>query len=169
MSSTAERLRGLSDQQVLMILDGLTGEVATGDTPEGAQQQDALAALLDTEHLQVDIGALGQVDQVGAAAAARQLVALLAEVPELTPSVDAWLDDPPTQEAAAVPLLIAAPVVLTGCLILLQVAGHTTFHRNTDGRWSVSYDPSRRTPFDGTVREMVHVLAKIMTSMTPGS
>lgn len=169
MASVVEQLLGLSDQQVLVVLDAVTGEIATGDTPEGSQQEEALTALLNMEHLQVDVGALAQADQAVAAAAARQVIALLAEVAEVAPSITAWLEDPPTQEAAAVPLLLAAPVVLTGCVILLQVAGHTSFHRDPDGRWSVNYDPSRKTPFDTTVRELVKVLAKIMTSMKPPS
>jgi hypothetical protein len=164
------RLAELSDQQVLAILDALTGELASGDTPEGAEEQaNALGVLLEAENQAVDVKAAVQADQAKAAAAARELIGILAEIPEVEGSVGAWLKEPPSQEAAAIPLLLAAPIVLTGCLVLLQVAGHTRFQRTAEGKWTVDYDPARRTPFDKTVRQMVGTLAKLMSSMIPGA
>jgi hypothetical protein len=154
---------------VLAVLDAVVGEIATSDTPEGAEQTEALGALLSMEHIQLNVGALTDASQAAAAAAARELIALLAGVPEIEPSVNEWLADPPSQEAAAIPLILAAPVVLTGCVVLLQLVGHTSFRRDGNGKWSVSYDPGRRTPFDGTLGELVGALAKIMQGMTPPS
>jgi hypothetical protein len=168
MEDVASRLAALSDQQVLTILEAVSGELATGDTPEGTQQQgEALATVLAAEDQEVDLTAAARAGEASAAAAARELLELLAQVPESAPAVEGWLDDPPVQEAAAIPLLLSVPVVFTGCLILLQMAGHTSFARDSTGKWSVSYDPAKRTPFDGTVKEMVGVLAKLMTAMLP--
>jgi hypothetical protein len=168
MNTVAGRLEQLSDQQVLTILEGVSGELATSATPEGSRQLGAaLATVLEAEHQPADLDAAAGADQAQAAAAARELLALLAQVPEAGPAVDQWIEEPPDQEAAAVPLVLGVPVVLTGCVILLQLAGHTSFSRGTDGKWSVSYDPTKRTPFDSTVREMVGVLSRIVNTLLP--
>ena len=159
----------LTDQQALSIVNSLAGELAGDDTPEGRDEQaQALEEVLHNEGWEVDVAGAADADPAAAGAAARQLLSLAAEVPELRPSLEEWLEDPPTQEAAALPLVLAAPIVLSGCLLVLQVVGHTRFRRGADGRWEVDYDPTTRTPFDKTLREFVGTLAKVVGGLAPG-
>lgn len=164
------RIDALTDQQALSILDSLAGELASDDTPEGSSaQQEALGALFGQESENVELDRAVDADPVAAAAAARSLLRMYLDVPEIRPSLDEWLDNPPTQEAAAIPLILAAPVVLAGCIALLNVAGHVKFKRYRDGTWSVSYDPSKRTPFDATLKETISTMAGLMKALIPGA
>ena len=155
----------LSDQQAIAVVNALAGEFAEDETPEGREEQSAaLAELLAREGVVVDVSGAADSDPAQAAAA-RELLALMGEAPEIEPLLQDWLESPPTQEQAALPLILAAPIVLTGCIVLLQVAGHTRFKRSRDGRWEVEYDPSKRTPFYCTTRELVGTLAGLMGKM----
>ncbi|MEU4193318.1 hypothetical protein AB0E69_15585 [Kribbella sp. NPDC026611] len=167
MTELDDDLDRLDDRQVLAVLDAVLGEVAADDTPEGESDQVlALDALMADDGQGPGLQALDEVDPVAAAAAARDLLRMFADAPETADVVREWLAERPEQEAAAVPLILAAPLVLTGCVVLLQIVGHTTFSRDSSGQWSVSYDPAKRTPFDGTVKEMVGTLSKLMRTMT---
>ena len=170
MATRQERIAALTDQQALSIVDSLAGEFADAETPEGTDEQArALQAALAPEGGEVDLSRVEEADAAAAGAAARQLLLLLAEAPELQPSLDEWLESPPTQEAAAIPLILAAPVVLTGCIVALQIAGHARFRRHRDGTWEVDLDPAKKTPFDAVMKGTIETLAKLMGSLAPGS
>lgn len=163
MPTLLEKINQLTDQQALSIVDSLAGEFATEDTPETKTDQAiALQSLMVTEGYQVDLTSIA-TDLDNAANVARQLLALMSEVPEVKPSLEEWLDNPPTQEAAAIPLILAAPVVLTGCIALLNVVGHVHYVRHRDGTWEIKYDPSKKTPLDNTMKETIKTLAKLMS------
>jgi hypothetical protein len=168
MATREDRINGLTDQQVLSIIDSLAGEFATSDTPEGKDAQaQALVALMSSEGHPVDVAKATKADPAATAAAGRELLLMMARVPDMQPSLDEWLDHPPTHEAAAVPLILAAPVVLTGCIVLLQMAGHVRIKRDRDGRWAFDYDPSTPTPFDKTMKGTIGILAKLMGKLAP--
>ncbi len=170
MSTRQEKIAGLTDQQALSIVDSLAGEFADADTPERKEDQaQALQALFSQQGEPLDVSAIAQADTATAAQAARQLLLVMAEVPELQPSLDEWLAAPPTQEAAPIPLLLAAPVVLTGCIVVLQVVGHTTFKRHPDGKWEFKYDPAQQVPLDKTMKDIVQALVKVMGLPHSGS
>jgi hypothetical protein len=163
MNGTRRRIDTLTDTQVMAVLEAVTGELASDDVPEGASEQaDALAAALAEAGQVLPVHEVMDVDAACAAQAARELLGLLADSPGAGPVVAEWVADPPGQEAAALPLVLAAPLVLTGCIVLLQMVGHTTFRREAGKGWSVEYDPTRRTPFDSTMNKMVGVLSKMM-------
>ncbi|HYG11986.1 MAG TPA: hypothetical protein VD835_18710 [Pyrinomonadaceae bacterium] len=169
MKTLEEKIATLTDQQALSIVDSLAGELATDETPEGKEDQvQALQEILSREGQAVDVERAAEADPAAAAASARQLLTMMAQVPEIKPSLEEWLEHPPTQEAAAVPLLLAAPVVLTGCISLLYVVGHVRFTRDSDGSTKVEYDPTQTTPLDNTMKEIVATLAGLMRSMIPG-
>jgi hypothetical protein len=169
MNDLAAKIAGLTDRQALSILDSLAGEFSTDETPEGQQEQSqALQTLLQKEHESVDLDRLSEAEIATAAASARQLLLLMSEIPDIQPSLEQWLENPPQQEAAAVPLILAAPIVLTGCIVLLQVAGHAYFKRNADGTWEVGYDPAKEGPLDRSMKDIVKTLADLMRSMLPG-
>ncbi len=93
---------------------------------------------------------------------------MMAQVSEVQTSLDEWLDHPPTQEAAdAIPLLLAAPVVYSGCIAFLYVVGHIHFKHHPDGAWEFAYDPAQQTPLDKTMPAIVQKLADLIRSMTP--
>src|SRR5215207_6727231 len=105
MATNAEKVAQLTDQQALSIVDSLAGEFATAETPEGKEAQaQALQALLTNAGQAVDLKQAAESDASSAAAAARQLLLMMEQVPEIKTSLDEWLDHPPTQEAAAIPL-----------------------------------------------------------------
>jgi hypothetical protein len=168
MATREEKVANLTDQQALSIVDSLAGEFADAETPEGkTEQASALDALFAKQGESVDVSEAAEADPAEAAAAARQLLVMMARVPQMQPSLDEWLDHPPTQEAAAVPLVLAAPVVLAGCIALLYVVGHVRFKRDASG-WEVEYDPSKETPMDESMKDIVGTLAGVMSSMTTG-
>lgn len=169
MTTLEEKIAALTDQQALSIVDSLAGELATDETPEGKEDQvQALQAILSREGQTVDVERVAEADPAAAAASARQLLTIMGQVPEIKPSLEEWLEHPPTQEAAAFPLLLAAPVVLTGCISLLYIVGHISFKRDSEGNMKVEYDPTQTTPLDRTMKEIVTTLAGLMRSMIPG-
>jgi hypothetical protein len=160
----------LDDQQSLIVLDCLSSEVAQPSMPQGPQEQAAaLKALFGEFGINADVLGVTGASNARSAPAAREVLDLFARSGRVDDLIAESLADPPTQEAAALPLLLAAPVVLTGCVALLQLVGHVSFKRDTDGAWSFGYDPSQRTPFDATLKEMVGILAKIVGSLAKGS
>jgi len=170
MSTRQEKIAQLTDQQTLSIVDSLAGEFADADTPERKEDQaQALQALLSQQGEPLDVSGIAEADAATAAQVARQLLQTMAEVPEIQPSLDEWLDSPPTQEAAAIPLLLAAPIVLTGCIVVLQVVGHVTFKRHTDGKWEFAYDPTKEVPLDKTMKDIVKALVTVMRLPNTGS
>lgn len=170
MATLEEKIAALTDQQALSIVDSLAGELATDETPEGKEAQiQTLQEILSREGQAIDVARVVEADPAAAAASARQLLTIMGQVPEIKSSLEEWLEHPPTQEAAAIPLLLAAPVVLTGCIALLYVVGHVSFKRDSDGRTQVAYDPTQTTPLDQTMKEIVTTLAGLMRSMIPGS
>jgi hypothetical protein len=173
MPTTDEKIQSLSNQQALSILDSLAGEFSTADLPDTkAEQVQVLQALFQQAGHDLDLAPIAiddaVTDDAQAAEAARRLLSLLAQVPEVQPSLAEWLDNPPTQEAAAVPLILAAPVVLTGCIAFLNVVGHVRFVRHKDGTWDIDYNPAKKTPLDNTMKDTVRTLANLMMLFKPG-
>jgi hypothetical protein len=170
MATREEKIAQLTDQQALSIVDSLAGEFSDAGTPETrAEQVAALQTLLEQEGEQVDVSQVAEAaDPAAAAAAARQILTLMAQSPELQPSLDEWLDNPPSQEAAAIPLILAAPVVLAGCIALLHVVGHTRFKRHPYGKWEVEYDSTQETPMDKHMKNIVKSLVGVMNFLKPG-
>ena len=142
-----ERIAKLDDQQALSIVDSVAGEFAGDDMPEGrTEQANLLSSVLEVHSQKVDTQTVLQADTAAAGKAARELLTVMAGVPEMRRSVEGWLDHPPVQETAVIPLLLALPVVLTGCIALLTVVGNTTIQRDEKGKWRLKYDPSQETP-----------------------
>lgn len=163
MDGIRDRLDALTDEQVLAILESVSGELAGDDLPEGADDQaEALASAMSETGHDMPVREAAGAGMADSARAARELLVLLAESPEAAAVIEEWVENPPEQEAAALPLVLAAPLVLTGCVLLLQLVGHTSFRHEPGKGWTVEYDPSRRTPFDGTMNKMVGVLAKLL-------
>jgi hypothetical protein len=168
MLTIEERVFNLTDQQALSILDSLAGEFAEPDTPEGQKAQvQALEVLFSQIGQVVDLSRVAY-SNASAAIAARQLLVMMAQVPRMEASLEQWLDNPPTREAASILPLVAAPVVLTGCVVLLQIAGHVKFEMDSERHWTVSIDPTRSTPFDKTLNVIVETLASLMRAMIQG-
>jgi len=169
MATRAEKIAGLTNQQALSILSSLAAETADLESPEGTTEQArALGAVLSSQGEAVDLEAAEEADPAAAAASARELLLLLAESPEVQPSLDEWLENPPRQEQAAVPLILAAPVVFSGCIAALYAVGHVRFRRNEDGTWKIDYRPEVETPMDRTMKDLASVIARLMSSLIPG-
>lgn len=171
MATREEKIAQLTDQQALSIVDSLAGELSDASTPETREEQvAALQTLLQQEGQQVDVAQVAEAeDPAAAGAAARQILILMSQSPELQPSLDEWLDNPPTQEAAAIPLILAAPVVLAGCIALLHVVGHARFKRHRDGSWEVEYDSTKDTSMDKHMKGIVKSLVGVMNFLKPGA
>jgi hypothetical protein len=168
MDDVRARLDALTDEQVMAILEAVTGELAGDDLPEGADEQaEALASALAEAGQEFPVHEAAGAGVTDSARAARELLVLLAASPDAAAVVAEWVDEPPRQEAAALPLVLAAPLVLTGCVVLLQLVGHTSFRYEAGKGWTVEYDPSKRTPFDSTLHKMVGVLSKMMGAGGP--
>ena len=152
-----ERIENLSDQQALDILRSLGAEFATEETPEtGEDQVQALQELFRKEGQDVELG-IAPVASPGETA--RQLLSLMAETPEMGPAIEEWLENPPAQETAGLPLILAMPVVMTGCIVLLQIAAQTRLRRDKTGKWDFEYDPSRKTPLGKTMKDLIEIMA----------
>lgn len=151
-----ERIAALSDQQALAIIDAIAGENAEQDTPAGEREQaQALHAAFVAIGEPIDPSRAGEADSTAAGRAARELLRMMAGFPELRTTVDEWLDNPPRQEAAAVPLILAAPAVFAGCIALLYAVGHSSFRRDASGKWQFEYESTAETPMDRTLKEAV--------------
>ena len=166
-----QKLERLTDQQALSIVDSLAGEFADNDAPERNEDRaQALQAVFQHYGDSVDVSYVtDEVDAALAAEAARQLLHNMAQVPEMQGSLDEWLEHPPTQEAAAIPLILAAPVVMTGCIAFLYVVGHVRFERKHDGTWTFGYDPTKKAPMDENMKDIVQTLVAIMRLFIPPS
>jgi hypothetical protein len=163
MMNLDEKIAQLSDQQALSIVDSIAGEFAPDDMPEGRNEQaSALTGLLQAKSPGIDVQGALKADTHAAAQAARELLKVMAEAPEMQASVETWLENPPVQETAPIPLLLAAPVVLTGCIVVLTLVGGTSIHRGTDGKWDIKLDPSKETPMNKNMVKIVKLLAGVM-------
>jgi hypothetical protein len=160
MTSSDRLVSSLTDQEVFGILDVVVGELADDSTPEGMSDQlAALAAALDGGVPSAD--EIAGADAERMAVAARKLAGLLEEAPEATALVGREAADPPRPENASAELLVAAPLVVTACLVLLQLAGHTHFTRSSSGDWSFSYDPSKKAAIDDVLKDIARILADL--------
>jgi len=176
MSNTSidARLAALSDQQALTILRSLVGEFADDETPAKRDDQlEALQAVFDASGQAVSTETAGaptvpDVSDAQRVAAARELLALLAQLPDVRPSLEEWLAEPPTQETAAVPLIVIAPLVFTGCIVLLQIAAQTRVHRDKNGRWEIDLDPTKETSLGKTMTELVSTVGRLVGAFLPG-
>ena len=171
MATREEKIAQLTDQQALSVVDSLAGLVSDAATPETREEQvAALQTLLQQEGQKVDVAQVAVAeDPLAAGAAARQILILMSQSPELRPSLDEWLDNPPTQEAAAIPLVLAAPIVLAGCIALLHVVDHARFKRHRDGSWEVEYDSTKATSMDKHMKGVVNSLVGVMNFFKPGA
>jgi hypothetical protein len=161
--TVADDVAALTDQQALSIVSSLAAKFAsTEETPHDQADQAHLLGAVLAEHGQADVAQrLEAGDYPDAGAAARELLLLMAAQRDARLSLEEWLLEPPTQEAAALPLVLAAPVVLTGCIVLLQLIGHTRFERKSDGRWNVVYDPAKRAPLDSVITDIGKVFGRV--------
>jgi hypothetical protein len=169
LHSFYERIAALSDQQALAIVDAIAGEYAKKDAPAGEREQtQALHAAFVAIGEPVDPNRAVDAGSAAAGRAARELLCMMLGFPELRTTVDEWLDNPPRQEAAAVPLILAAPAVFAGCIALLYVIGHSRFRRDASGKWEFEYEPAPETPMDRTLQEAVKTMAGLMKSLIAG-
>jgi hypothetical protein len=158
----------LTDQQALSILSSLNGELVESDAPESsAEQAELLESFLGAEGTPVALEGADNTDAAAAGAAARELLVLMAGIEEFRPSLEEWVHNPPSQEQAALPLLLLAPIVFTGCIVLLQVVGHTRFHRSADGKWEWAYEPARKAPIDEVIKGMGRSLLRVTDAAQP--
>ncbi len=163
-----EQIAQLTDQQALSIVASLSGELGADAGPETEEEQ---ARVLETALRDKGWSAaidLEAASPEGSGEAARELLRLLSDVPEVRDRVAARVAAPPAQEALAVPMILAAPVVLTGCILLLQVAAHVHFERSSDGTWKVQYDPARRAPLDDVLDKVAERLTGVMGWFSKG-
>src|SRR5262249_27612668 len=86
----------------------------------------------------------------------------LGDQPDAYATVRAWVADPPRQEAAAFPLELGLPLVITGCLTLLNVAGHLHIKYKSGVGWEIRYAPDRKAPLDGAVTRVLDILARFV-------
>src|SRR4051812_17216222 len=120
MPSSEELVHQLSDQEVVGLLDVVVSEFAAESTPEGeAEQIAALASVLPGGA--PTLAELDRADDAALTAAARRLVVLLHEADETRAAVDREAADPPHPENAAAQHRIAMALVLTACIVVLQV------------------------------------------------
>jgi hypothetical protein len=169
-STRADQIAALTDQQALSILNSLAAETADMDTPEGAEEQkQALSAALAQYGESANLDAASAAGPEAAGAAARKLLILLSESPDIQPSLDDWLENPPVQEQAAIPLILAAPVVFSGCVAALYAVGHVKFERTPDGKWGLGYHPEVETPMDKNMKDLISTLARLMGALIPGN
>ncbi len=163
MKTLEERINQLEDQQVLSIVASLSGEFSTDETPEGKEAQiSVLQSVLSQCGQELDFNVLAEMDTPVAAGFAKELLLLMSQSPEIRQSLEAWLDQPPVQEEAALPLILTAPIVFTGCLTFLYVVGHIKFVRRADGKYEFIYDSAKTTPIDSTYKDIVKSLANLM-------
>lgn len=168
MALINDKIARLSDRDALRIIDSLVGEFADEGMPETRQDQTlALAAVFRREGADLDLSQTDRAATPVAGAAARQLLTVMAQVPELAPTLEDLVEHPPTQEALALPLVLTAPIVLSGCILVLQVAGHTQFVRNPDGTWGLRYDSGMETSLGKSLGDIITMLKDVVTIFRP--
>jgi hypothetical protein len=164
MLTISKQIDALTDLQVLTIIDSLAGEFSASDTPESRNEQEqVLSELMAAQDL--DPSLIQSVNQAGGQVgiAARELLQQLAEDEQILSALEKWLKEPPIQESAAIPLVLAAPVIFTGCILLLQVSGHVRLKRYPNGTWEIEYDPAKKAPMDRTIKDLATIIAGIIS------
>ena len=84
--------------------------------------------------LQAEFGDASASAPVSAGDMARAALELLAEDPQLGSNIQAMASQPPTRSFA----VVESALVVTACLLALQT--HVRFHRQKDGRWTLTID-----------------------------
>ena len=86
------RIATLSDQEALAIVDLIAGEFATTETPAGEKEQSAaLAAAFAATGTAIDLSPSATADAAVAGRAARELLGIMAEVPEMQDALAHWI------------------------------------------------------------------------------
>jgi hypothetical protein len=147
----SERIHRLTNQQSILIAkfmaDSLEAKTTEGSLPqEEDAQRRALSDILTQYGHDIDLTGSGQRENLNeetVGTAAKQLLLFIAESQdeELLNRLDGFLDNPPTGGVAAIPasdLAIFLPIVIAGCIALLNVVGGISYK---NGKWTYNRPP----------------------------
>jgi hypothetical protein len=166
-----QKIDALTDREALAVFRELIEATTGTDQPTRKEEEaEALHVALGSQGEAFDLSRLAQSAESVPASTARSLLLVMAAAPAQVPpgqrnigrELDELLDNPPTAAPGAIPLILAAPMVLTGCILALQAAAHVRFKRDGSGRWEVSYDPTIKGPLDNIMKDVVKTLAGVM-------
>lgn len=174
------KVTSLKNQQVLQILDdlsGIYGEDALPDTTD--EQIQILEEAFKSTGEEIDLhSAIQAGDEPSVAQAGRELLVFcltdsgMANEPgllELKSIVQVKVAKPPEQETAAIPLVLAAPALIAGCVAVLYVIGHSSFKVGLDGRKQFQYDAAADTPMDKLLHKTIQTMADLVKLLKKAS
>ena len=140
-----QKIGKLTDKQAISILRKLTDRLLDripNNNLENIDQAQAITTLYSENGYQIDKSVvekyLSQANESSVGQASRQLLELMAEQndTDLLDRLDKELLEPPEDEVAGIELLISLPLIITGCVALLNVVSGIKY---SDGK--LSYDP----------------------------
>jgi hypothetical protein len=144
MTARTELILALPPRQALSIMQYLSAELAERRIDmqafDAAEQTEVLNAVLQQAGYEAFLPTTVEASEEDAGEAARRFLLLLSEAGDggLLAELDEWLAEPPVAATAAIPLVVALPIVLTACIIALQM--HVTIERSGSGKFSVRID-----------------------------
>jgi hypothetical protein len=135
-----EQILDLTPRQALAVMQYMTASLAERRVDEHdfdtEEQIEVLNAAFQVEGYPAILPAEVEASEEASGQAAQQFLLLLTEMgdDELLKELDEWLAEPPEASIAALPLVLLAPIVLTGCIIALQTG--VVIERTESGEWS---------------------------------
>ncbi|NBD18492.1 MAG: hypothetical protein GVY04_20885 [Cyanobacteria bacterium] len=141
MTNRTEQILGLSPRQALAIMQYMTAYLAERRVDDQNFDPNQQIEVLNAAFKEADYPPLltptVEASEQEAGQAAQQFLILLAESGDdkLLAELDGWLTDPPEAAIAAIPLVLAVPIVLTGCIVALQT--RVVIERTESGTWSI--------------------------------
>jgi hypothetical protein len=128
MSSRTQQILDLSPRQALAVMQYMTVYLADqrvdNQDLEPDQQIEVINAALEKAGYPPVLSSTIEASERGAGQAAQQFLMWLAKSTDaqLLSELDGWLAEPPEAAIASIPLVLALPIVLTGCIVALQTS-----------------------------------------------
>jgi hypothetical protein len=164
MTSRTEKISALTPLQALAIMQYMTASLSEQRVDEQefntGEQVEVLNAVFQEAGYPAILSATAEVKENDAGQAAQQFLMLLAEADDapLLAELDDWLAEPPEASIQAIPLVLAIPIVLTGCIVALQTG--VVIERDKAGKWKTRIE---KRPLAGkTLAEIVSGLFTVV-------
>ena len=154
-------IAALGNKEALSVLIALPQKLDPTLPASEVEQKEALAALLKQEQ-KANLPTNITLDEQQNGDAARSLLLIIAQTSmdaEQQKKFDVLLAFPPEPPLGFLPL--AAIPLIAGSIALLYVVGHLQFSRSGEGKWSFSYDPTKKTPMDESMKDIIKIMAKV--------
>ncbi|MFI6494527.1 hypothetical protein [Streptomyces sp. NPDC050564] len=160
---TATQFAGLDESSLILALQEVTEELTTGSEPEALPMDSDEAWALLAAVLQAGGHSgteAGELDEAGQYAAARRVLAALAEDPATADATRAVVAEPPSDTRLGAELAVPAVAVLAGVVAWLQTKVDVRIKRK-DGKTEFEFRVVKEAASAGVLKELAAAVLRL--------